>query len=348
MNRVKLFIHRATHWEYWPYQIVYFPVYFQYLFYAIKTKSFFYFSASNPTMKNGGFFMESKKEIYNLIPQRYYPKTILVSPSEDIKNIQEKYHKESINFPMIAKPDIGLRGTAVKKINNEQELLQYHKKANFNYIIQNVIPYNKEIGLFYIRYPNERKGTITGIVEKEFLTITGNGKNTIEELLYKNPRFAFQIPVLRIELKAKINNVLSESETLNLVPYGNHCRGSKFIDVSYRITPQLIETFNTICNQIDGFYFGRLDIMFNTYEELAESKNFEIVEINGAASEPTHIYDPKHSLLFGWKELTRHFHYMYLISKINNKLNNERYLPFKEGVSQFKQHKKYYKSILKF
>jgi hypothetical protein len=27
-------------------------------------------------------------------------------------------------------------------------------------------------------------------------------------------------------------------------------------------------------------------------------KNFFVVELNGAASEPTHIYDPKHSLFF--------------------------------------------------
>lgn len=348
MNKIKLFLHKVTHWEYWPYQIVYFPVYFQYLYYAVSTKSFFYFNASNPTMKNGGFFMESKKEIYDLIPQQYYPKTILISPSEKINDIQKKCNNESINYPMIAKPDIGLRGTAVKKISNEEDLIQYHNKANFNYLIQNTIPYSKEIGMFYVKYPNQLKGTITGIVEKEFLIIKGNGKNTIEELLQKNPRFAFQIPALKLELKEKIYTIIKKDETLNLVPYGNHCRGSKFINASDKITIELIETFNTICNQIDGFYFGRLDIMFNSYEDLSKGKNFQIVEINGAASEPTHIYDPKHSLLFGWKELTRHFHYMYQISKINNETNNGIYLTFKEGISQFKQHKKYYNNILKF
>jgi hypothetical protein len=36
--------------------------------FAVKAKSIF-FNASNPTIKNGGFIMESKKAIYNLIPQ---------------------------------------------------------------------------------------------------------------------------------------------------------------------------------------------------------------------------------------------------------------------------------------
>ena len=90
MTKFKLFFHKLTHWEYWPYQVLYFPVYFQYLFYAIRTRSFFYFNASNPSIKNGGFFMESKKEIYDLIPQKYYPKTLLVNPSENLASIIEK------------------------------------------------------------------------------------------------------------------------------------------------------------------------------------------------------------------------------------------------------------------
>ena len=348
MNKIQLFFHKVSHWEYWPYQIVYVPIYFQYLYYALRTRSFFYFNASNPTMKNGGFFMESKKEIYDLIPHKYYPKTILISPSENIEAVFEKCNNKNIKFPLIAKPDIGLRGTAVKKINTSVDLIQYHNKTTFNYLIQNIIPYEKEIGLFYVRFPNEEKGSITGIVEKEFLTVEGNGKNTIEELLQKNPRFAFQIPVLKIELKEKIKTILSENELLNLVPYGNHCRGSKFIDASDKITPQLIATFNEICKQIDGFYFGRMDIMFSSYEDLEKGENFEIVEINGAASEPTHIYDPKHSLFFGWKELIKHFHFMYKVSKMNKELYNSPYLSFKEGYSQLKQHKVYYKKILKF
>ncbi|WP_165396055.1 D-alanine--D-alanine ligase [Flavobacterium sp. J27] len=348
MNKIKLRLHKITHWEYWPYQIVYIPVYFQYIYYVLRTQSFFYFNASNPTIRNGGFLMESKKEIYDLIPQKYYPKTVLIQQDQSFETISKACETAQIVFPFIAKPDVGLRGTAVKRITDEKELAAYHKKADFNYLIQNLIPYTKEIGLFYVRYPNQEKGTITGIVEKEFLIITGNGKNTIEELLLQNPRYAFQIPVLKNELQEKMQEVLADGEKRNLVPYGNHCRGSKFIDSSHYITPQLIDTFNTICSEINGFYFGRMDIMFESYEQLEKGSNFEIVEINGALSEPTHIYDPKHSLFYGWKELTRHFHYMYKISKMNHEHYNNPYLTFKEGVKEFKKHHEYYDVILKF
>lgn len=291
--------------------------------------------------------MESKKEIYDLIPDAYYPKTVLIKSGTSLEEINENIIKNKIEFPFIAKPDIGLRGTAVKKIESVEDLIKYSTKANFDFLIQEFITYPNEIGLFYVKLPNEMNGKITGIVSKEFLIIKGNGLNTIKELLLKDPRYEFQLEVLQKEYGDRLNQILPENESLNLVPYGNHCRGTKFIDFSHYITPKLEETFTQICNQINGFYYGRMDIMFDSFEKLEEGKNFQIVEINGAISEPTHIYDPNHSLFFGWKELIRHFHYLYKISKHNNK-NGATYLSFKDGVSEFKKHNQFYNSILKF
>ena len=183
---MKLFFHKLTHWEYWPYHVVYLPVYFQYIYYILKTRSFFYFSASNPTIKNGGFFMESKMEIYDLIPKKYYPTTLFIKQNEVLDTVLDKILKTQISFPCIAKPDAGLRGTAVQKLEQISDLKKYIEKANFDYLIQNLIPYKNEIGLFYVRYPNQKKGTITGIVKKEFLSVTGDGKSTIKELILKN------------------------------------------------------------------------------------------------------------------------------------------------------------------
>ena len=131
--------------------------------------------------------MESKKEIYDLIPSEYYPKTLLIEPTETLEVVQEKIKEAAIEFPLIAKPDIGLRGTAVKKIHNVEELAAYFSKANFNVLIQSLIPYENEIGLFYVKLPNQ-PGKITGIVSKEFMILTGNGKNTLRELLHSDKR----------------------------------------------------------------------------------------------------------------------------------------------------------------
>jgi hypothetical protein len=344
---LKLLLHKVTHWEYWPFQVVYIPIYFLWAFYAVKAKSIFFFNASNPTIKNGGFIMESKKAIYNLIPQQYYPKTELIKEGTAVVEIKSIIEQSNIRYPFIAKPDVGLRGSGVKRINTLEDLEQYALKANFDFVVQDLIPFKNEVGIFYVRYPNEEKGKITGIVSKEFLIVTGNGVATVEELIKVNPRYELQLKVLKKEYGNKLLEVLPEGEKLNLVPYGNHARGAKFIDGSHWITDKLEATINEMCLQIPGFFFGRMDVMYNTFEELEKGKNFAVVELNGAASEPTHIYDPRHSLFFAWKELARHITYMYEISVENNK-NGAPYLAHKAGMKEYRLHLEQSNKIVNF
>jgi len=346
-RRIKLLLHKIFHWEYWPFQIVYIPIYFLWVYYALRTKTLFFFNASNPTIKNGGFIMESKKEIYDLIPQQYYPKTELIPEGTSLVEVQTVIANSGIQYPLIAKPDIGLRGSGVKKINNASDLYQYVEKANFDYVVQDLIPYENEVGIFYVRYPNQKNGKITGVVSKEFLIVIGDGVSSIESLIKENPRFELQLDSLQKEYGDTLLEVLKKGEKRNLVPYGNHARGAKFIDGSHWINPQLEETINTLCLQIPGFFFGRLDVMYHSWEDLERGRNFAVVELNGAGSEPTHIYDPKHSVFFAWKELARHITYMYEISVLNNKKGTP-YLKHREGMKEYRLHLEQSSRIVNF
>ncbi|WP_343695685.1 D-alanine--D-alanine ligase [Flavobacterium sp.] len=344
---MKLFFHKVTNCEYWPFQVLYFPIYFLWAYYAVKARSVFFFNASNPKIKNGGFMMESKKQIYDLLPKKHYPKTILIHENSDFKEILNLLEENEIDFPLIAKPDIGLRGSGVKKIKSVSELADYASKANFDFLLQDLIPFEKEVGIFYVRRPLQKNGKITGIVSKEFLIVTGDGKSTIEDLIKQNPRFELQMDALKAEYGKQLQQILSQDETMNLVPFGNHARGAKFLDGSHWITPELTEAINKVAVQIPEFYFGRFDIMYNTFEELERGENFQIVELNGAASEPTHIYDPKHSVWFAWKELARHITYMYEISVENHKMGVP-YLDHKVGMHQYRLHVAQNNKIMNF
>ncbi|MDI9258015.1 ATP-grasp domain-containing protein [Flavobacterium sedimenticola] len=344
---MRLFLHKLFHWEYWPFTIVYIPIYFLWAFYALKSRSIFFFNTCNPTMRNGGFFMDSKKEIYDLIPPQFYPKTDFIAEQLPFEAVEAILTNSKIEFPLIAKPDIGLRGSAVKKIESIEDLKRYHRKVNFDYLIQDLIPFPKEVGIFYVRYPHEKNGRITGIVAKEFLIVEGDGRATVEELVKANPRYELQLKALQKEHGHRLKDILPKGEKRNLVPYGNHARGAKFLDYSHLISPQLTKVIDDMCLQIDGFYFGRLDIMYLTWEELEQGKNFAIVELNGAASEPTHIYDPKHSLFFAWKELARHITYMFEISVENHKRGYD-YLPHKTGMEQYSLHLEQSNKIVNF
>ena len=333
---MKLFFHKITNWEYWPFQVLYFPIYFLWVYYSIKCKSIFFFNASNPKIKNGGFIMESKKQIYDLLPKKHYPKTILFKENTDLKKIADTIAEKGIYFPLIVKPDIGLRGSGVKKVTNISELKMYAKKANFDFLVQELIPFKNEAGIFYVRYPDQKNGIVTG-----------DGASTIENLINLTPRFKLQFNALKEEYGNLLQKVLQNGETVNLVPFGNHCRGAKFLDASNWITPELTTMINDIALQIPEFYFGRFDIMYNSLEELERGENFLIVELNGAASEPTHIYDPKHSVWFAWKELARHITYMYEISVANHKLGIP-FLEYKVGLREYKAHLAHNNKIINF
>lgn len=291
--------------------------------------------------------MESKKAIYDILPKDCYPKTELILESTPFEEVLKSIEFSGIKMPFIVKPDIGLRGSAVKKIHSIDELESYHHKADFDYLLQNLIPYENEVGIFYVRFPNENHGKITGIVAKEFLIVEGDGISTIEKLLKQNPRFELQLKALKKEYGNQLLAILPKGEKRNLVPYGNHARGAKFLDHSHLISPNLTKVIDGICVQIPEFYFGRLDLMYQNWSTLEQGQYFSIVELNGAASEPTHIYDPKHSVFFAWKELARHITYMYNISVENHKRGFP-YLSHKAGMEQYRLHLEQSKKIVDF
>lgn len=330
MNYFKTKLHRLLHWEYWPFAYVYYPIFPVWFYYAFKAKSFFFFNAANPSIKNGGMAMESKKEIYDLIPKQFIPKTILVDCKTSIDEIIGKANLAEISFPFIAKPDIGMKAFAVEKINSKVQLESYRNKIGKAFIVQELIDFPNEMGIFYVRMPDENLGKITGIVAKEFLTVTGNGTSKMVDLIKQNPRSRFQLNELKKMYGSYLDTILPSGNEFILVPFGSHTRGAKFLDFTNRQNEKLVHTINAVCTKIPGFYFGRLDIRYETFNDLCDGKNFSIIEINGAGSEPTHIYDPSHSIFFAWKEIIKHWKLLYQVSVANNKKGHP-YLSFKTG-----------------
>jgi hypothetical protein len=322
-------------------------MYFVWFYYAAKARSFFFFNAANPRIKNAGFLMESKKEIYDIIPDKYIPKTLFFKEGTVTTDILKTVSGSGISFPCIAKPDIGGKGRGVEKIYALHDIVSYAGKIKMDFLVQEFISYPEEVGIFYCRMPDKPDGFISGIVAKEFLIVKGDGISTITGLIEKDPRYHFQLGALQKIYGAGLHEILQKDEIKNLVPYGNHARGAKFIDVSHWADEAFTKTFDQVCKQIPEFYFGRLDIMYSNLEDLKAGKNFSIIELNGAGSEPTHIYDPGHSLFFAWKEIARHFKLLCTIS-IKNHKRGFPYLTVKEGMQMFKENNAVVKNLKQF
>ncbi len=325
--------------------IVYFPVSFYYIFLSIKARSFFFFSASNPTIETGGMFFESKWKIFELIPKKYFPTTIYIEETDTLNVVLDKLNTNNISFPIIAKPDRGERGWCVQKINNQQELKDYINKINIPFLIQAYVDYPLEFSVFYFRNPNSQQGKVTSVTLKKLLTIKGDGISTIEQLILKNDRAFLQYHHLEKNKSIDFEKVLSKDEEQVLVPYGNHVLGAMFLNYNNIIDQQLNNTFNEISKQIDGFYFGRFDLRCTSIEDLKQGKNISILELNGAGAEPAHIYDPKFSFLKAQQVIVQHYAMLYNASTINNK-KGVAYMSYNLFVATRKAEKLYKNKML--
>ena len=337
LGRRPFFI-RLFHWEYWSFEFIYAPIYVVWLWFTLKARSFFFFAASNPGIQNGGFLSESKKDIHPLIPPEYLPRSVFFSIPSNPEIVLAEVRRKGLQFPLIGKPDIGGKGRGIQALSDESELINYVLLCYTNFHIQEFVSYKNEVGIFYYRYPSEQKGHISGIVTKEFLKVVGDGHSSIRELLVKDKRAILQMEKLEKGIGSMLDIVLPAGDERVVVPYGNHARGAKFIDDTRLVDGELEATIDKICQRIPGFYFGRLDIRFQDWAGLKQGQNMSIIEVNGAGSEPTHIYDPRHTIFFGWKEIIRHINILCKISMQNHRKGYP-YLTVREGLQMFREDK---------
>jgi hypothetical protein len=72
-----------------------------------------------------------------------------------------------------------------------------------------------------------------------------------------------------------------------------------------------------ISRKLTGFFIGRYDIRYASDEDLRAGGNFQIIELNGAASEATNIYDSRNSLWDAYRTLFRQWDLVFAIGAAN-------------------------------
>lgn len=346
MKTKGIFSSKFLSWEYWPTFMFYIPN-IPYAFYlGFKAKSLTFYTAANPKIKSAGNGTESKFETIKLIPKKHRPKTVLVTPSESFENVLASIEEAKIKFPLIAKPDIGFRGLLVEKINTEEELKTYLDKNPLNIIIQEFIKYKNECGIFYYRLPNQKKGNITSVTLKNFLEVTGDGTSTLSQLIQSDERARIYYDIFKNIHKDDINEVPRKGKNIVLTAIGNHCKGTQFKNGNRLITDELTSIINEIEQQIDGWFYGRLDIKYDTFEKLLNDKKFKILEINGIISEPTHVFDAStYSYFDALKAIRKHWKILYQVSVINHKENKVNYVKPMQFIKEARELRTYVKKI---
>ena len=343
---MKKFLQRVFNWELWPFKLIYAPLGFVWLYYAIKAKSLYFFTPTNPTLVFGGFEAGSKIEIYQQLTAGSYPKTILIKPTNTIDEIKKELVANELMFPFVAKPDEGMQGILFRIIESEEELSKYHRIVKVNYIIQEFIDMPMEFSVFYIRYPGQLKGKVTGFVLKDYLHVNGDGTKTLEQLVNDHPIAQHRLTEMKTKHAANWSIIPKKGEKYYLSVAGNRSRGAKFINLHKQIDQQLNDVFDELNNPSRSFFYGRYDLKCTSVENLKIGKDIMILEYNGAGAEPNHIYDCGMSYFKALSVISAHWRDMYQIGKINNKLGVP-YWSYKKSISFRRQLKKDFNELKK-
>lgn len=313
-------LRKNFYFEFWPAHVFYFPVVFWYTWLSLRYRGFLTPAYANPGIFAGGLIGESKAMIYNLLDSKksFVLKYMLLNPENSHKevDVQEFMKRHALSFPVIVKPDSGLRGSGVQLVR-DKKALQKALHRPYAQIVQEYCAYDHEVGIFYARHPKDQQGKILSLTVKKFPFICGDGVSTIGELIASDPRASLIADIYLKRYEHRLEDVLPKGETLRLVHSGNHAQGTIFEDGKDLISKNLVQTVDTLAKSIPGFYVGRFDIRFKSFADLEKGKNFKIIEINGAGAEATHIYD-KHMTLWGaYQSLFNQWSVMFKIGSYN-------------------------------
>ena len=322
-RRVSISFDRIVKWEFWPAWLFYSPVAVICVWLGLRYKGFSLPTVANLNQKNGGIVGESKIGILQTLmetsPESTSDGYLVPSGSTEkrIATIEETCWRHAIRLPFVLKPDMAQRGAGFKKIESFNEAEKYLAQVSAPLVLQRYVEGPEEAGIFYYRFPKEQKGHIFGITRKQFPAVVGDGVHSIRELIEADSRARLIAQTYLDRFEARAERTLAKGQRVRLVEAGNHCQGCIFKDGADLYTEELRNAFDEISQKVPGFYIGRYDIRYSSDDELRAGKGFQILELNGAASEATNIYDECNSLWSAYATLYRQWKLVYQIGAAN-------------------------------
>lgn len=313
---------RWLSFEFWPAWLFYLPIVPWYTYLGVRHRNFLLPFFANPEILNGGLIGESKWDFLKHLSQKddsTLP-AILIGRDWAVAQAADAIAKAKqtlqLKLPLVMKPDVGQRGYGVRVIRSEKDLNDnLVSRAGTAFIVQGLSRYSREAGVFYYRYPSRREAVIFSITDKEFPFVIADGVASFGDLILRDERARLMAAVYFARHRPKLDVVYPLGEKILLAECGNHCQGAIFKNGEFFKSEALLERIDAIACHIPSFYFGRFDIRYESVELLRQGLAFEIVEVNGAASEATHIWDADMSLLNAYKVLFKQWQVLFEIGE---------------------------------
>ena len=300
-TRLRIALARAVRWEFWPAWLFYLPI-VVYINWRglVFTRPVSAFTAINPGMSRaGGLIGEAKTEtllpLQDALPERVarFAAIAPAMPAQRFAAIKAFQATLDTRWPLVLKPDVSERGRGVRLAWSDGAIRDYVQRFHRPLLAQAFAP-GEEFGLFYIRGDG-----LVSLTEKQFPQLVGDGVSTLAELILSDARAYLVAPMLFERFANRLDDIVPAGKHVALADVGSHCRGSTFLNAERLRTPELEAAIQEIADAMPGFDFGRLDVRATSAEALARGEGFKVIEVNGASSEPAHVYHPGTPYLTG-------------------------------------------------
>jgi len=324
-----------------PTVLFYIPLGLRWIWLGLKYRSLTLPALANPHIEAGGLWGESKSKCLGQIaPEeaRWVAPFVAIDRAggEAVDDVLARalnaVAEHGLEFPLVAKPDVGWQGYGVRLVHTPSELQSYISvyPENATLILQQFVPFDGEAGVFYVRMPGETTGRVLSLTFRYFPHVIGDGTLTVRELIARDARTFFKAQcytgadTMHQGLGIDMELVPPAGEIVRLSFIGSIRVGGLYRDARSYITDELSRRFDAIATSMPEFYFGRFDIRFKSVESLQQGEEFAIIEINGAGAEAIHMWDPEMSLREAYGELLR---FQTLVFEVGEKNRARGYTP---------------------
>ncbi len=280
--------------EHLPKALLCVPLVLHWMLLAARYRSLTLPSCLNPRIEMGGLAGESKSACLAQIGSAFAP---WVAPWRRVvagEDAAAARMAAGLDYPIIAKPDIGWCGYGVRRVDDDAALARYAAAVppGGAYILQRLVAAPNEAGLLYIRTPGARHGRVAALTLRHTPGVMGDGERSVATLVDADPRCRPHAADYAAALgEEAFQRILPQGERVALTTIASLRMGARYQDASARITPALTARIDAIARSMGDFHYGRFDVRFPSLAALLEGE-FSIIEVNGAGSEAIQFWDP--------------------------------------------------------
>ncbi len=314
--------------------LFYLPLALNWIGLGLRHRSLTLPTAANPSIFTGGMWGETKSSYFGDVgvgERRWIADYVLVerhadAVADDLAKASCAAADAGLDYPLIAKPDIGWHGHGVRRIDNDAELARYIAQfpQSSTLMLQRYVPHAGEAAVLYGRLPGEASGRILSLTFRYFPHVIGDGRQTVRALIAADERARWKSGLhLGADPShcgvdaADLDRVPARGQVVRIALIGNQRAGGLYRDGRRYITTALEARFDAIARSMTEFHYGRFDLRFESVEALMRAEDFAIVEINGIGGEAIDCWDPRLPVSEAYRRLVCQQRLMFLIGGRN-------------------------------